>query len=298
MTHDHLLPEWAQPFRNAEAANNYWDMVCEIATIRWGDQCTLNYLAGTLEMPNGAYLNIANVAIATAGSNPQSQRRGLYNFFASFDQFKPGELEQQMNDWEWVRPRLRIRLQRSWNPGWELLARSIDAQTDLVVALDHDLGSMPLAASKIDKWPVSKAEVWRVATEASAGQGGIERFDLVETYPKIICFDGGMFTSGIVMDLGGRLQHPVGELGALVSCPTAHITYVSPIRTLVNVQDAVARMLTLSVLCQQSEPNPITTSVFWYRSPGRLEPGVAFTGKNRLDIRFSEPLRSILDQAA
>lgn len=297
MTDDQLLPEWAKPFGDAGDANDYWDLVCEVATLRWGTKPALDYLRGTVTMENGAVLNIGNIAADAIRYDQDTQRRGLYNFFCSFDTFQADAMADPMRDWEWARPRLRVRLQMAWEPGWKLVARPLDSRTILIVALDHESGCMPLAASKMDEWPVTEEEVWEIATANSVQQDRLERIELAAVRPRIYCFNGGMFTSGIALDLTGRLEQPLGDLGALVACPTAHITYVSPIRSMDRVQDTVARILMLSVMIQRDEPNPISTSVFWYRRPGVLEPGIVLSPPDRMENCFSEPIRTILDAA-
>ncbi len=132
----------------------------------------------------------------------------------------------RLRDWTWARSRLRSRLQVKWDPPWELLARSVDVQTNRIVALDHPAGCAPVSIDHAERWGVDTDEIWETAIAQSIGQTGIRRYAVDAGVHR---FEGGLFTSGITSDLRRRLPEPLGHLGALVTCPTARVTYVNPL---------------------------------------------------------------------
>ncbi len=309
---DQLLPEWAQPFGNPNAANDYWDLVCEVTYLRWGDEISLSYLAGKAKHVDGRVAQIHNIARAAVGLPADEQRRGLYNFFSMLDDMKRSI--EFLRNWDWVAPRLRRRLQLHWTPGWELLTEPVDAHTQWVVAVDSDSSCSPVNKEWMYDWGVCEEEVWERATAQSLRPRGMRRMQIDEVdglngapspmrfNDQLYCFEGDMYTSGMAADLTGRFQKSLGEHGALVIAPTAHQLYVHPIRHIEQVPELIAPLTVLSIMRTQTEPNPIGNSILWYREPGVLEPCTEFGPPMRIDVVcHSEPLRSVLlaaDQAA
>ena len=309
---DQLLPEWAQPFGDADSANDYWDLVCEVASLRWGGEISLSYLAGKVKHSDGRVAQVHNIARAAVGLPTDLQRRGLYSFFSMMDDMKRSV--ELLRDWEWVAPRLRRRLQFHWEPGWELLTKRVDRHTQWVVAVDSDSSCAPVNTEWLADWGVSEEEVWARATRQSLQPRGMRRLRIDEVEGtnggpspmrfnnRLFCFDGDMYTSGLAADLTGRFQRPLGEHGALISAPTAHQLFVHPIEDFAHVPQLIAPLTVLSIMRTETEPNPISNSVLWYRRPGLLEPCTEFTPPMRIDVTCtSEPLRTVLiegDQAA
>ncbi len=302
---DQLLPEWAQPFGDADAADEYWDLVCEIAHTRWGDDITLSYLWGRAEHSDGRVAQIHNIAKDAVGLDRRTQRNSLYNFFSMLDDMK--REREQFRDWEWAAPRLRRRLQANWECPWELVDEPVDPYTNWVVALASESGCAPVAAAWLDDWKVDAAEVWERATAHSMRPKRLRRRKIHHvaaldgrpaalTFDKTLhCFDGDMYTTGLAIDLTDRLPGQLGEDGALVVAPTAHQLYVMPITDLAEVPPLVIPLMVMSVLRQHTEPNPVSRSVFWYREPGRLEPCMTYSPEGQISVCAEEPLAKILN---
>jgi hypothetical protein len=60
-----------------------------------------------------------------------------------------------------------------------------------------------------------------------------------------------------------------------------------------DIQGSIGRLLRLAVLRHEIEQNPITTSVLWYRGPGRLESAIALARSGRLYVGEAEPFASL-----
>lgn len=290
---DQLLPEWAQPFASPDEANEYWDLVCEVAAARWGEAVTCNYLFGTVMAPGGAVAHIDNLARdAVHVRSAEVRRRGLYGFFSMMDDHRPDRLAEQLADWEWVRPRVRTRLMGRFDAGIGHVSRSLDRRTDWVLALDLTTGCMPVGADVAEAWPMSRNDLWDLGHRQAVSLPA--RRATVWLDPVVTGFDGNLFTSGLVGDLTGRLTQPIGPLGALVTAPVAHRLYVVPLRSPHETPEAVVRLMSLSILDQETEPNRLSSSILWYRGPGRLQPGLSL-GKDGIAVHLDEPLRSALD---
>ncbi|MFW2380781.1 MAG: hypothetical protein ACN4GZ_03405 [Acidimicrobiales bacterium] len=300
---DQLLPEWAQSFNGADSANDYWDLVCEIAHSRWGTDITLNYLWGRIEHRDGRIAQIHNIAKDAVGLDRRTQRNGLYNFLSMVDDMK--RENELFSDWEWAAPRLRRRLQANWECPWQLVDEPIDPYTNWVVAVAAESGCAPVAAAWLDKWQVGAAEVWERATAQSRHPRNLVRRKMHDVaglngHPALAfdstlhCFDGDMYTTGLATDLTDELPEPLGENGALVVAPTAHQLYVMPIADLAAVPPMVVPLMVMSALRQHTDTNPVTRSVFWYRGPNRLEPCVTHSAQGRVTVCADEPLATIL----
>lgn len=302
------MPDWAQPFHDPDAANRYWDLVCEVATLRWGDEVSLSYLAGQVVHTDGRVAQIHNIARDATGRSLEVQRKGLYNFFSMMDDMP--RTRELLNDWQWVRSRLRRRLQTRWEPGWNLVALEVDEHTQWVVAVDTGDSCVPVSAKQLTTWKVSEDEIWALATTQSLRPRGmrrllIDKVDGLDGQPsslrfndRLYCFNGDMYTSGMAADLTGRFQQPLSDLGALVVAPTAHQLFVHPIRDIESVPPLIAPLTVLSVLRTYTEPNPISNSVLWYRGPGVLEPCTQFRQPSTIEVACpNEPLRSVLRAA-
>jgi hypothetical protein len=301
---DQLLPAWAQPFGDAAAADDYWDLVCEIAQLRWGDDITLSFLWGRAEHHDGRAVQIHNIAKDAVGLDRRTQRNALYNFFSMVDDI---EREHALfKKWEWAAPRLRRRLQANWECPWELVDEPVDPHTNWVVAIASESGCAPVAAEWLNHWNVDAAQVWKRATAQSMRPRGLRRrvIDHVagpNGNPSLLrfggglhCLEGDLYTTGLANDLTERLPHPLGEHGALVAAPTAHQLYVMPIGDLVEVPPVVVPLIVMSVLRQYTDPNPVSRGVFWYRGRGRLEPCVTYSNEGRVAVHADEPLATIL----
>ncbi len=301
---DQLLPQWAQPFDDAQAANDYWDLVCEIAHTRWGNDITLNYLWGRAEHTDGRIAQIHNLAKDAVGLDTLTQRTGLYNFFSMFDDMK--RENELFKDWEWVAPRLRRRLQANWECPWQLVDDPIDPYTNWVVAIATESGCAPVAQAWLDDWGVNRAAVWARATRQSMHPPNVRRRTInhvagaggnpaLLTFDKALhCFDGDMYTTGLAADLTGLFAGQIGEYGALVCAPTAHQLYVMPIADLAEVPPVVVPLMVMSILRQHTEPNPVSRSVLWYRGPEQLEPCMTYSPEGRISVCAAEPLATIL----
>ncbi len=287
---DQLLPSWTQSFRHAVAAEEYWELVCETAELRWGDQVTCNFFTGVVQLDSGTAVSIANLARTAPHQDLAARRRGLYHLFATADDVRKSA--DRPKDWTWAKSRLRSRLQVKWDPPWELMAQSVDVQTNRIVALDHPAGCAPVAITQAERWGVDSDQIWDTAIAQSIGQPGIRHCDVGAGVHR---FEGGLFTSGITSDLRYRLPEPLGHLGALVTCPTARVTYVNPLWCLDDLRTTIGRLLHLAVLRHGIEQNPITTSILWYRSPGTLEPAVAVTRRREIHLGPAEPFVSLFD---
>lgn len=290
---DQLLPEWAQPFASPEEANEYWDLVCEVAAARWGDAVTCNYLFGTVMAPGGGVARIDNIARdAVHVRSAEVRRRGLYGFFSMMDDYRPDRLAEQLADWDWVRPRLRARLMGRFDAGIDHVRRRLDRRTDWVLALDLTSGCMPVGADVVGAWPVNGDDLWDLGHRQS-GELSARRATMWLD-PLVTGFYGNLFTSGLVGDLTDHLNRPIGPLGALVAAPVAHRLYVAPLRSPQETPEAVVRLMSLSILDQETEPNRLSSSILWYRGPGLLEPGL-LVGNDGIEVHLDEPLRSALD---
>ncbi len=305
---DQLLPDWAQPFGGAGRANAYWDLVCDVSGHRWGGDVSLSYLTGTVTHTDGRVARIHNIARDAVGRTDDVQRQGLYNFFSMMDDMERTRMFLQ--DWTWVRPRLRRRLQTRWQTEWELVSQPVDEHTQWLVVVDTDDSCVPVNAEQLGCWHVTRDEVWAVATAQALRPRGMRRLLVDEVTGvdgratplrfgnRLFCFAGDMYTSGIAADLTGRFQRALTSLGALVIAPTAHQLFVYPIRDVGQVPQLVAPLTVLSVIRTQTEPNPISNSVLWYREPGVLEPCTQFTPPSTIEIACtSDPLRSVLMEA-
>ncbi len=302
---DQLLPEWAQPFDNADTANDYWDLVCEVAHTRWGDDISLNYLWGRAEHTDGWVAQIHNLAKDAVGLDSRTQRTGLYNFFSMFDDMK--RENQLFKDWEWAAPRLRRRLQANWECPWQLLDDPIDPYTNWVVAIATESGCAPVAKAWLGDWDADESEVWARATRQSMLPPKLRRRRINQvasvngdpallTFDRTLhCFEGDMYTTGLAADLTDRLPGLIGEFGALVVAPTAHQLYVMPVADLAEVPPVVVPLMVMSILRQHTEPNPVSRSVLWYRGPGRLEPCMTYSSEGRITVCAAEPLATILN---
>ncbi len=289
---DQLLPEWAQPFGDPLVANDYWDLVCEVAEARWGDDITLSYLEGSARHRDGRVAQFHNIARDAVDRDHDTQRRGLYNFLAMLDDML--RETRQLASWEWAAPRLRRRLQMRWDPPWPILHKSLDLHTDWIVALDTESGCAPVAVEWLADWGVSAETAWERASQQSLANPHIEVGRLGVDDDEVIGLYGDMCTSGAAMDLTQWFDEPLGDLGALVIAPTAHLLYAVPLRNLAAVADEALQLMVLGGLRMSSEPNPISQSLFWYRGPGRLEPCVSLSPTGSLRIDAGEPLRSRL----
>lgn len=290
-----LLPDWAQPFPTASDADDYWDLVYDVATTRWGDDVICNYVFGTIRSPAGGTAHIDNIARDAARvPDIEARRRALYSFFSLLDDHSPERLAAQLEDWDWVRPRLRLRLMARFDAGFEHVRRPVDRRTDWVLALEITDGCLPIGVDVAACWPMGTEELWRLGQLQSLAASGVRRVQIWQA-PSIVCFEGGMFTSGLLTDLSGRLPTPVGPLGALVTAPTAHRCYVVPIRHTAIVPEAVVRLMSLSLLDQHTEPNRLSPSILWYRGAGVLEPGIS-VGPSGIEVDLDEPLRTALEQ--
>ena len=301
---DQLLPEWAKPFGDANAADDYWDLVCEVAHARWGDNITLSYLWGRAEHADGRVGQIHNIAKEAVGQDRKTQRTGLYNFFSMLDDM---DRERELfSNWEWAAPRLRRRLQANWQCPWDLVDEPVDTYTNWIVAVASETGCAPVAAAWLNDWGVDEAQVWELATAQSARPRGLRRRRIRDvagldgrpsavTFDQTLhCFDGDMYTTGLAHDLTDRLPGSGGVHGALVVAPTAHQLYVMPIADLTEVPPVVIPLMVMSALRQHTEPNPVSRSVFWYRGPGRLEPCMTCSPEGRVTVLAAEPLAGLL----
>ncbi len=302
---DQLLPDWAQAFDDAEAADTYWELVCEVAHARWGDDITLNYLCGRAEHADGRVARIHNIARDAVGLDPTIQRNGLYNFFSMLDDMK--RENELLKHWRWVGPRLRRRLQAEWNCPWPLVHEPIDRDTNWIVSVATESGCVPVAQSWLRDWDIDEPTVWERATQQSMRPKrlrrrvlrtveGPERARAVLRFDRgLHSFDGDMFTTGLATDLSEWLPEAQGEFGALIVAPTAHQLYVQPIISLDEVPPLIAPLTVLSILHQQTAPNPVSRSVLWYRGPGRLEPCTTYSPKGRITVTADGLLASVLN---
>ena len=259
-----------------------------------------------LEHADGRVAQIHGIARDAVGLDPTTQRNGLYNFFSILDDMK--RENELLQDWSWAAPRLRRRLQAEWNCPWALVDQPIDRYTNWIVAVATENGCVPVARNWLDGWGVDEPSVWKRATEQSMRPKRLRRRllrtvegperdgALVKFEGDVHSFDGDMFTTGLVADLSERLPEADGAHGALIVAPTAHQFFARPISSLDEVPPMIAPLTVLSILHQETAPNPVSRSVFWYRGPGRLEPCTTHSPTGLIRVTADEPLASVLEE--
>ena len=284
-------PFWARAFVHPDAANDYWDLVVDVATARWGDEVTFDPFSGCLHLEDGARISIANLAADAVHFDPPAQRAGLYSFFSHFDSVRPDRLLEFTRSWPDVQGSLRVRLWAGKMP-FAGLSRPITRNVHQVVVLDHPAGCLAVAMKHFDCWGRSEEEVLKLAHANTKDEVKPDVTIGARENCMFLWFAGGLFTTGLAFDLS-ELPVAVGERGALICAPTSRDLIVMPLHESTNAAAFSIDLLELTLPVVKREPNPLAVDQLWYRGRGDLVPLIEWDGCAAQN-RAPEPMRSWL----
>lgn len=178
------------------------------------------------------------------------------------------QLALKLNDWEYARPRLRIRL---WDSEIrEALAKTITRESipGLITALSVDLPEAIQTVSHdlAKKWDKTPVELFDIARENT--------WDAVHPAPKLldptnlgnihVVEDDSYYTASIALQID-RLPQLLGPHGVFLSVPTRGGMLALPFNTMADLQ-FLAHLVRFTRHCFEQGPGSVSYRIWWYRT--------------------------------
>lgn len=292
----HEVPEWVSTFKDTETAKLFVAVAADVIEQRWGPEARFDAEVGLVTIAGEPAVSLANPARFLAASDISQWRPHLYNYLSLVDSINPAELVDQLRDWEYIQDRLRVRLYRPLQPelAWGLVSRPVSPSTLFAIAADLSVGATALTPQHLDRWDVPVEEVWRRAIANTASSTQVVPTMLEKNGFRAVDLHGDLFTSGLALDLSLFLP-PLGQLGALLSAPCSDTLLVMPIASVNDAAQQSRLLVEVTLSWFNSEPHPLSPSVFWYRGPQQLEAALEIPGQDRpVELLAPEPLNSWL----
>ncbi|MBL8876514.1 MAG: hypothetical protein JNM86_12025 [Phycisphaerae bacterium] len=178
------------------------------------------------------------------------------------------QLALKLNDWEYARPRLRIRL---WDTEVrEALAKTITRESipGLITALSVDLPEAIQTVSHdlAKKWDKTPVELFDIARENT--------WDAVHPAPKLldaanlgnihVVEDDSYYTASIALQID-RLPTLLGPHGVFISVPTRGGMLALPFNRMADLQ-FLAHLVRFTRHCFEQGPGSVSYRIWWYRT--------------------------------
>lgn len=265
------FPDWAEPMGTPERFQAFMDGV-----VRYFEKRNISahvHVSGVVH-PDPKHVEktwgLGNL-LQTCATRLPHEFGGL--IAAHFDLLERADTQGQqlalkLNDWEYARPRLRIRL---WDTEVrEALARTITRETipGLISALSVDLPEAIQTVSQEQalKWDKTPVELFDIARENT--------WDAVKPKPKLldaanlgniqVIEDDSYYTASVALQID-RLPKLLGPHGVFISVPTRGGMLALPFHKMADLQ-LLAHLVRFTRHCFEQGPGSVSYRIWWYRT--------------------------------
>ncbi|MXW42646.1 MAG: hypothetical protein F4X48_03290 [Acidimicrobiia bacterium] len=279
-----IFHKWA-PWWTPKQARCFLNDVEGVIKARYG-KYRIDELQGTVTIcDNDCVLGLSNLAQTCRRLDPNEWRLTIYSHMARLDEFSPDLLTERLNNYEQIRPDLRVRIVSTQHLD-HIDAVCTPLPLGLFASLSLKLNDAccPIDRSYMKRWRVSKSEVMAIGLTNTLMEEPLMLQEKPSSDKGFYIFGGdSLFVSGHILDFA-RNTAESSSWGAVIAVPAAHTIMVCPISFNSTFIDASASMLAASHLCYLTGPNSVSPNALWWRPNQQLEPFA------RIDIQGFELL--------
>lgn len=251
----------------------------------------------------GASVAMAGLAAACAQVEPEEYAALLGDRLDELRLGLQGQAAAALLDEDWKAARHHIKLR-------VLSAEEVAENAEILISADLGAGlaavlvyDLPDSVTSVQPdalvaWPVTGAELWRVATEnlrAEEPLPAMERIVLTESAEALLVTGESFFVASRLLILGDILPPSSFPYGALVIIPGRHAMVVHPI-TGPEIYDALIALSLMAGEMYAESPGPMSPSVYWWQADTIEEVSVSVDeDAAEVTIDPSDALRELLE---
>lgn len=254
--------EWAGPLGGEELDAFLRDLRADLDARGWSYELAPDALH--VEAPQQRVFGLHNLAQTYHLARAAERREAVR---VHFDNLLSADAEEVPDDFEAVRPLLRVRLVAA-----EYVARALSPPLarvlaeDLVAVLAVDTPSavhMP-GREQVARWGCEEGELWNAALLGVRREQGLTTRVHEVDGTRITALTGDSFYTATWALWAGELDPPAGEHGTLVAVPHRHSVLAHALRDITALR-ALKHLPVMAAGLYREGPGSISPSVYWLR---------------------------------